>query len=75
VRAEYLRQQQGPDGIWEKHPGITGMAATALLRQPGSTPKAQMAVAGKSLDAAREAGEARRRVYEKMIPTTSPRCR
>ena len=66
--AEYLRQQQGADGIWEKHPGITGMAATALLRQPGTTPAAQMAVAGKSLDALAKLAKPDGGIYEKMIP-------
>ena len=34
--AAFLHQQQKPDGTWENHPGITAMAATALLRQPGA---------------------------------------
>ena len=66
--AEYLRQQQGADGIWEKHPGITAMAATALLRQPGTKPEAQMAVAGKSLDALAKLAKPDGGIYEKMIP-------
>ena len=66
--AEYLRQQQGADGIWEKHPGITGMAVTALLRMPGTTPAAQMPVAGKSLDALAKLAKPDGGIYEKMIP-------
>jgi squalene-hopene/tetraprenyl-beta-curcumene cyclase len=66
--AAYLRQQQAADGLWEKHPGITGMAATALLRQPGTTPAAQMAVVGKSLDALAKLAKPDGGIYEKMIP-------
>ena len=66
--ADYLRQQQGADGIWEKHPGITAMAATALLRQPGTTPAAQLPVVGKSLDALAKLAKPDGGIYEKMIP-------
>ena len=37
--AAYLRQQQGADGLWEKHPGITAMAATARLSWPSLPPQ------------------------------------
>jgi squalene-hopene/tetraprenyl-beta-curcumene cyclase len=43
--ASYLRQHQKSDGTWENHPGITGMAATALLRQPGARPQAMTTIA------------------------------
>ena len=66
--AVYLRQQQGADGMWEKHPGITAVAATALLRQPGTTPAAQMPVVGKSLDALAKLAKPNGGIYEKMIP-------
>src|SRR5262245_14200031 len=66
--ATYLRQQQRDDGIWENHPGITGMAATALLRQPGTTPAAQMAVVGKSLDALAKLAKPDGGIYENAIP-------
>lgn len=46
----YLRSQQAPDGNWEKHPGITALAATAILRQPGAAREAQLKVVGKTLD-------------------------
>src|SRR5262245_22870597 len=66
--ADYLKQQQAEDGIWEKHAGITGMAATALLRQPGTTPAAQMPLVGKSLDALAKLAKPDGGIYEKMIP-------
>src|SRR5205085_3442570 len=33
----YLKANQKPDGSWEFHEGITGLAALAVLNQPGST--------------------------------------
>ena len=41
--AAFLSQKQRPDGMWENHPGITAMAATALLRQPGPTARSRSA--------------------------------
>src|SRR4051794_38181332 len=66
--AAYLRQQQQPDGHWENHPGVTGMAATALLRQTGSTPAAQMPTVGKSLDALAKLAKPDGGIYDKIIP-------
>jgi squalene-hopene/tetraprenyl-beta-curcumene cyclase len=65
--ASYLQQQQRADGIWENHPGITAMAATALLRQPGKA-AAQMPVVGKSLDALAKLAKPDGGIYEKTIP-------
>jgi squalene-hopene/tetraprenyl-beta-curcumene cyclase len=48
--AAYLRQQQAPDGTWEKHPGVTAVVATALLRQPGVPRAKQLETVGKTLD-------------------------
>ena len=58
--AAYLHQQQQPDGKFDNHPGITAMAATALLRQPGARDK-ELATVGKTLDYLQVAGEAGRR--------------
>jgi len=66
--ADYLKKEQAEDGLWSKHPGVTGMAATALLRQTGTTPKAQMPVVGKSLDALAKLAKPDGGIYEKMIP-------
>lgn len=35
----YLRQNQKPNGSWEFHEGITGLAAMAFLKQPGGWTK------------------------------------
>src|SRR5688572_11000159 len=45
----FLAKQQRPDGTFDNHPGITAMAAAALLRQPGQRDK-QLATVGKTLD-------------------------
>jgi squalene-hopene/tetraprenyl-beta-curcumene cyclase len=66
--ATYLRQQQHADGTWENHPGITGMAATALLRQPGTTAAAEMQTVGKTLDALARLAKPDGGVYQDQIP-------
>ena len=48
--AEYVRSQQKPDGTWESHPGITAMAAAALLRQTGVPRDKSLQTVGKTLD-------------------------
>ena len=65
--AAYLRQQQQPDGMWEKHPGISGLAATALLRMPGEK-AAQLQVVGKTLDEFVKMAKPDGGIYEKAIP-------
>lgn len=47
--AAYLRSQQKPDGTWENHPGITAIAATAILRQSGTKAAAQRPQVDKAL--------------------------
>jgi len=63
----YLAQKQRPDGMWENHPGINAMVATAILRQPGDRTK-QLAVAGKTLDALAKLAKPDGGIYEQMIP-------
>jgi hypothetical protein len=46
----YLKSQQAPDGTWEKNPGITGLAVTVILKQPGKSKAAQLPAVTKSLD-------------------------
>jgi len=48
--AAYVRSQQKPDGSFEFHPGITGLAATALLRLPGVSREAELKTTGRALD-------------------------
>ena len=48
--AAYLHAQQKPDGSWEFHPGITGLAAAALLRLPGVSRIEELRTTGRALD-------------------------
>ncbi len=66
--AAYLKQQQRADGVFENHPGITAMAATALLRQPGVPKATAMTTAGKSLDALAKLAKPDGGIYEQAIP-------
>ncbi len=66
--AEYLRQQQKPDGMWENHAGVTAMVAAALLRQPGATKASQLAVTARSLDALAKLAKPDGGIYDKDIP-------
>lgn len=66
--AEYVRSQQKPDSTWESHPGITAMAAAALLRQPGVPKTKQLQVVGKTLDYLKSLAKPDGGIYEKMIP-------
>jgi squalene-hopene/tetraprenyl-beta-curcumene cyclase len=48
--AAFIRSQQKPDGSFEFHPGITGLAATALFRLPGASREAELKTTGRALD-------------------------
>lgn len=65
--AAFLAKQQQPDGKYDNHPGITAIAAAALLRQPGQR-DAQLATVGKSLDYLKTLAKPDGGIYEKMIP-------
>jgi squalene-hopene/tetraprenyl-beta-curcumene cyclase len=64
----YLRSQQQADGMWEKHPGISALAATALLRQPGVSRSKQLEAVGKTLDGLAKLAKPDGGIYEKTIP-------
>ena len=66
--AAYLRQQQHADGTFDANPGVTGMAATALLRQPGVPRDKQLAVVGKTLDSLAKMAKPDGGIYDKAIP-------
>ena len=65
--AAFLAKQQKPDGKYDNHPGITAMAAAALLRQPGQRDK-QLATVGKTLDFLKSLAKPDGGIYEKIIP-------
>ena len=64
--AAFLHQQQKPDGKFDNHPGITAMAAAALLRQPDASK--ELATVGKTLDYLKSLAKPDGGIYEKMIP-------
>jgi squalene-hopene/tetraprenyl-beta-curcumene cyclase len=66
--AAYLRQQQRADGTFDSNPGVTALAATALLRQPGTTKTAQMATVGKTLDMLAKLAKPDGGIYQNVIP-------
>ena len=65
--AAFIAQQQKPDGKYDNHPGITAMAAAALLKQPGQHDK-QLPAVGKSLDYLKSLAKPDGGIYEQMIP-------
>ena len=63
----YLKQQQKPDGTFDANPGVTGMAATALLKMPGRR-DAELKTVAKTLDYLRGLAKPDGGIYDKMIP-------
>jgi len=47
---DYLREHQKEDGSWENDAGITGLAATAILKKPGAEGKPVEPYVRKALD-------------------------
>jgi len=66
--AEFLRQAQKADGTFDPHPGITAMAAAALLRQTGVPVAKSLETTGKTLDYLKSLAKPDGGIYEKMIP-------
>jgi len=64
----YLRQQQKPDGSFDANVGISALAATAILRQPGKPKAAQLQVAAKTLDLLAGLAKPDGGIYDKIIP-------
>jgi squalene-hopene/tetraprenyl-beta-curcumene cyclase len=66
--AAYLRQHQQPDGMWEKHAGISALAAAALLRMPGEPKAKALETVGKTLDKLASMAKPDGGIYDKEIP-------
>ena len=66
--AQYLRQNQQPEGIWEKNPGITALAVTSLLRQTGVDHAKSVPEVTKALDYLEGLAKPDGGIYEKDIP-------
>lgn len=66
--AAYLRQNQQPDGLWEKNPGITALAVTALMRQPGVDKAKSAQQVARALDYLKSLAKPDGGIYEKDLP-------
>lgn len=66
--AEYLRQNRKADGTWEDNPGITALAATALLKQTGKTPAQQYGDVSRALTYLRGLQKADGGIYVRDLP-------
>ena len=66
--AAYLRQQRKADGTWEDHPGITGLAAIALMKMPGGDRAKTVAELNPTLDAITKLAKPDGGIYDKMVP-------
>ena len=66
--ADYLRQNQQPDGTWEKNPGITGLVVTSLLRQPGVDRGKATQEVTRALDYLKSLAKPDGGLYEKDLP-------
>jgi squalene-hopene/tetraprenyl-beta-curcumene cyclase len=68
-RAEaFLRAQQKADGSFDANPGITALAATAMLRQPGKAKAEQLKTVARTLDLLAKLAKPDGGIYEKVIP-------
>jgi squalene-hopene/tetraprenyl-beta-curcumene cyclase len=65
----YLRSKQKADGTFDANPGVTALAATALLRQPGASRAQQLQTVGKTLDYLVKLAKPDGGIYDAAIPT------
>jgi squalene-hopene/tetraprenyl-beta-curcumene cyclase len=66
--ADYLRKEQGPDGLWDKNYGVTGVAVIALLNEPGVAKAEALKTVTPALDAFVKLAKPDGGMYEQMIP-------
>ncbi len=65
---DYLRKEQGPDGLWDKNYGLTGVAVIALLNEPGVAKAEALKTVTPALDAFVKLAKPDGGMYEQMIP-------
>ena len=65
---DYLRKQQGADGLWDKNYGVTGVAVMAMLDEPGVTHAAAVKNVTPALDAFVKLAKPDGGLYESAIP-------
>jgi squalene-hopene/tetraprenyl-beta-curcumene cyclase len=64
----FLKQQQQPDGRWEKHPGVTALVAASLLRQPGVPQAQKLEMTKRALDSLVQLQKPDGGIYERDLP-------
>lgn len=64
----YLKKQQGPDGLWDKNYGVSGVAAIAILNDPSSPKAENIKHVTPTLDAFAKLAKADGGMYEQAIP-------
>jgi squalene-hopene/tetraprenyl-beta-curcumene cyclase len=64
----FLRQRQRQDGTFDDNPGVTALAATALLRQPGAARAKQLETVGRTLDLLAKLAKPDGGIYDRAIP-------
>ncbi len=66
--AAYVRQQRKPDGTWEDNPGITGLAAIALMKMPGADRARTVQELTPTLDSIVKLAKPDGGIYDKTVP-------
>jgi squalene-hopene/tetraprenyl-beta-curcumene cyclase len=66
--AAYLKLQQKPNGFWDANPGVSAVAAAALLRQTGVDQAKRLENVGKALDSIAAMAKPDGGIYENAIP-------
>ena len=64
----YLRSKQKADGTFDANPGVTALAATVILRQPGASRSQQLQTVGKTLDYLTKLAKPNGGIYDSAIP-------
>ncbi len=65
---DYLKKEQGPDGLWEKNYGLSGVAAIAIINEPGVAKADAIRRVTKTLDAFVNLAKPDGGMYEQAIP-------
>jgi hypothetical protein len=66
--ADFLRSQRKEDGAFDVHPGVTALAATALLREPGVPREKQLETVGRALDQLAALARPDGSIHDQFVP-------
>jgi len=69
----YLKKEQGADGLWDKNLGLSGVAALALINEPGTTKEEAPKGVGKTLQSTPQVAKPAAAVT--MFCSEIPNCR